>query len=129
MGASSSWLWHYNFSTTILYLETMQKFCNNLEITHASNSVKIGTCTVTVQQLQNRKIASAYWVPIFKYLFEVNGQGWENFENYMDKKLSRFWVYRYCKVLINISKNIKMLFTCDLSNTFCVYHCFFTHDN
>ncbi len=31
------------------------------------------------------------------------------FQNHMNKKLSHFWVYGYCKVTINVSKNINTL--------------------
>jgi len=40
-------------------------------------------------------------------------QGWEIFQNNMDKNLPHFWVYGYCKVAINLSKNTNTLLRCD----------------
>jgi hypothetical protein len=49
-------------------------------------------------------------------MFKHN-KGIKFFSKYMDKKLSFFYVYKYYKMIVNVSKNIITLLT----------HCVFTY--
>jgi hypothetical protein len=51
-------------------------------------------------------------------------EGWEKFQNYMDKRLL---VYNYYKIVANALKNINTLFTCDAWTMHSVYYHFLTH--
>jgi hypothetical protein len=64
------------------------------------------------------------------YMYFVRRGRWRkvDFHNYINKRLSCFWVHGYCRVAINVSKNINLLFTCGAQTIHSMYHHFITHN-
>jgi hypothetical protein len=76
-------------------------------------------------------IVLSSWISWYIYVFCEKGRKVKKrgfFHNYINKRLSCFWVYGYCRVATIMSKNINLLFACGAQTIHSMYHHFIPHN-